>query len=123
MVFLVLSSDDRRRALRFALATGVTFIVAIAPFVASAPVGAFRQVLLAQAQRGFSGESVAGRLGSLSGLAVLSHPSREEPAAVVGVVVSAVGAALLLWRRGALRGGGAEFGGAADCENIARPGK
>ena len=107
VVFLVLFPDHRRRALRFALATGVTFIVAIAPFVASAPVGALRQVLLAQAQRGFSGESVAGRLASLSGFAVLSRLSREEPAVAVGVVVIAVAAALLFWRQGALRGGGA----------------
>ncbi|MDA8262508.1 MAG: glycosyltransferase 87 family protein [Actinomycetota bacterium] len=105
VIFAVLLSSHRRSAYRFALATGLAFTVAIVPFVAADPAGAFRQVLLAQAQRGFSGESFAGRLSSLSGFAVLSRLARTEPVAVVGVIVIAAGAALLFWRRGALLGG------------------
>ena len=104
VVLVVLFSADRRRAYRFALATGAAFILAVAPFVAADPVGAFHQVLFAQAQRGFSGESFAGRLGNLSGLAFLARLSRGDAVLVTAVVVAAVAAALILWRRGAHEG-------------------
>lgn len=87
--FLIVAVILLRRSvgvsLRFVLATGLGFLIPIAPFLVISPFSFFNQILFTQARRGFSGLTIFGRISSLSSELYIYHWDK-----VVGVLVAIV---------------------------------